>query len=205
MVVADDHGVVRDGLRLIIEAQPDISVVGEASSVRTTAAAVAEQRPDVLLLDLNLGAESGLRALPALRAASPETAVVILTMQKDPAYARQALERGAVGYVLKDAAAHELVRAIRTAAAGGTYLEPELGAALVRPAATKPSDDALSRREREILALIGLGHTSAEIAQKLSISVRTVESHRARINEKLGVSGRAELIRRAREHGLVDL
>jgi two-component system response regulator NreC len=201
VVITDDHAIVRDGLRLIAAAA-GIDVVGEATDVPGARQQLLERRPDVLVLDLNLGGDSALSALADLRAASPATAVVILTMQKEPAYARRALEGGAAGYVLKESAGAELVRAIRMAAAGETYLQPEIGAQLLleKQAGSEPLTD----REREILALIGLGHTNAEISKQLYLSVRTVESHRARIQDKLGVSGRAELIRYALEEGLIE-
>ncbi|HEX6712938.1 MAG TPA: response regulator transcription factor [Thermoleophilaceae bacterium] len=203
VAIADDHAVVREGLRLILARQSDMEVVGEAKDVAGALEMLAALRPDVLLLDINLGGESGLEALPRLRAQRPETAVVILTMQKEPLNARHALNLGAVGYVLKESAGLELVRAIRTAAAGGTYLEPEIGAALVQERVERDAEP-LTAREREVIALIARGHTNAEVAAALFLSVRTVESHRARIREKLGLSGRAELMRYAQEHGLVD-
>ena len=204
VVLVDDHAVVRDGLRAIIGAQDGVEVVGEGSDVAEAVAQLERLRPDVLVLDINLGGESSLPALPDLRAASETTAVVILTMEKNPRYARHALEAGATGYVLKDSATSELVRAIRMAAAGTTYLQPELGAALIRQR-TEGRADELTPREREVLRLIAMGHTNAEISQQLFLSVRTVEAHRARIHEKLGVSGRAELTRYARDHGLIEL
>src|SRR3954447_10678960 len=202
VVIADNHVLVREGLGLIINAQPDIDVIGEAGNIAELTELLASEHPNVLLLDLNLGDESGLVVLPGLRESHPDTAVVILTMQKDPAYARRALEAGAAGYVLKEAAAQDLVRAIRAAAEGGTYLEPGLGAALLARGADET--DPLTKRERQILGLLAGGHTNAEVAEQLYLSVRTVESHRARIQEKLGISGRAQLIRWARDHGLVD-
>jgi len=203
VVLADDHAIVRDGLRMIIDAQPDIRVIAEAADLAGVRALLEETQPDVLLLDINLGRDSGLLAVRDLRASHPETAIVILTMQKDPPYARRALEDGASGYVLKESAASELVRAIRAAAAGGTYLEPALGAALLRQA-EEDERDPLSERERQVLRLIARGHTNAEISQQLFLSVRTVESHRARIQDKLGISGRASLIQYALEHGLLE-
>ena len=201
VVIADDHAIVREGLRLIV-GEAGIEVVGEAGDIAGVKQQLTAQQPDVLLLDINFGGESALSALGSLRSASPETAIVILTMQREPVYARRALDAGAAGYVLKEAAAGELVRAIRMAASGQVYLQPEIGAELVmqKRAGTEP----LSEREREVLALIGLGHTNTEISNQLYLSVRTVEAHRARIHEKLGVSGRAGLIRYAREHGLVE-
>lgn len=203
MAIADDHAIVREGLNLILGAVPGIEVVGEASDVAGALELVESLQPDVLLLDINLGTESGLEALPQFREARRETAVLILTMQKAPLHAQHALAEGAAGYVLKESAGQELVRAIRTVAAGETYLEPALGAELVRSRATGESEP-LSRRERQVLTLLALGQTNAEIAAELVLSVRTVESHRARIQEKLGVSARSELVRYALDHGLVD-
>lgn len=203
VVICDDHAIVREGLHLILAGEAGIEVVGEASDVEGARLGLAEHSPDVLLLDINLGGESALKRIPELRQAAPGTAIVVLTMQKEPFYAREALESGATGYVLKESAAGELVRAIRAAAAGETYLQPELGGALLRPQSQDPSEP-LSKRELEVLRLIGLGHTNSEISAKLFLSVRTVESHRARIHEKLGVSGRAELVRYALDRGLID-
>lgn len=203
VAIADDHAIVRDGLRLILRAQDDIEVVGEAKDIAGAMALLETERPDVLLLDINLGSESGLDALPRFRALRPETAILVLTMQKEPLHARHALDEGAAGYVLKDSAAQELVRAIRAVASGGTYLEPSLGAELLRRRARQDTEP-LTPREREVVGLLALGHTNAEIAQSLFLSVRTVESHRARIQEKLGLSSRSEVVRYAIEQGLVD-
>ena len=203
VLICDDHAVVREGLRLILAGEAGIDVVGEASDVEGVRRSLAEHAPDVLLLDINLGGESALKRIPELRQEAPGTAIVVLTMQKEPFYAREAIEGGATGYVLKESAAGELVRAIRAAAAGETYLQPELGGALLNPKRGDQSEP-LSKRELEVLRLIGLGHTNTEISAKLFLSVRTVESHRARIHEKLGVTGRAELVRYALDHGLID-
>lgn len=201
VLIADDHALVREGLRLILSGHDDIVVVAEASDAPETLDALARHTPDVLLLDLNLGAQSGLALLPRIREEHESTAVVILTMQNEPRTAQHALEAGAAGYVLKESVGDEVARAIRAVAAGGTYLQPELGAALVRQ--RREADyEPLTRREREVLALIGVGYTNAQVADELQISVRTAESHRARIQFKLGIAGRAELIRYAREHGL---
>lgn len=203
MLICDDHAVVREGLRLILAGEGGIEVVGEASDVDGARLGLAKHAPDVLLLDINLGGESALGRIPELRRAAPGTGIVVLTMQKEAFYAREALEAGAVGYVLKESAAGELVRAVRAVAAGETYLQPELGAALLR-SDEREKAEPLSKRELEVLRLIGLGHTNSEISAKLFLSVRTVESHRARIQEKLGVAGRAELVRYALDHGLID-
>jgi two-component system response regulator NreC len=204
IVLADDHQVVRAGLRMLLQAEDEFEVVAEAGDVATTERRVAAYRPRVLILDLNMPGGSSLPAIPRLREAAPETQIVVLTMQNDPTFAREALRAGAIGYVLKEAADSELVRAVRLAADGRTYLSPELGARLAAepPASDGPPDD-LSARELEVLRLIALGHTNSEIASRLYLSVRTVESHRAHIQQKTGRTTRAALVAYAREHELV--
>jgi two-component system response regulator NreC len=201
LVIADDHAVVRSGLRLLLEAEEGLTVVAEAGEMDTTLRMVAAHRPDVLVLDLNMPGPPSLPAIPGL---AQQTAVVVLTMQNDPAFAREALQSGALGYVLKEAADAELVGAVRAAADGRTYLNPELGArmAAAPPAPDGPPDD-LTERELEILRLIALGHTNAEIGGQLYLSVRTIESHRAHIQQKTRRSTRAELVRYALDHGLL--
>jgi two-component system, NarL family, response regulator NreC len=206
VVLADDHAVVRAGLRLLLERTGDLEVVSEAGTAEDAVRTVLGHKPSVLVLDLNMpGDLSSLDAIPRVADASPATRVVVLTMQEDPEFARRALRAGAAGYVLKEAADSELVEAIRRAAAGETYLTPSLGAALAAapPAASGPPDD-LSEREVEVLRLIALGHTNAEIAGQLYLSVRTVESHRAHIQQKLRLSTRAELVRYALDRGLLE-
>lgn len=204
MLLADDHAVVRAGLRLLLDAEPDMSVVAEAGDVPSVMRRVVGHRPRVLILDLNMPGGSSLEAIPQLVAAAPETRIVVLTMQNDPVFAREALGSGALGYVLKEAADTELVDAVRRAARGESYVNPALG---VRLATEQPGPDrapaALSPREAEVLSLIAAGHTNAEIAKKLYLSVRTVESHRAHIQRKTGRATRAELVALAREQGLV--
>jgi len=205
LVIADDHVVVRSGLRLLLDAEPGFKVLAEAGDVDGTVRAVLGYKPDVLVLDLNMpGAETSLEAMPRLAEVSPGTRVVILTMQEDPQFAREAMRAGALGYVLKEAADAELVEAVRRAAEGKTYLNPRLGAALAAapPAPSGPPDD-LTEREAEILGLIAHGHTNTEISGQLFISVRTVESHRAHIQQKLRVSSRAELVHYALERGML--
>ena len=205
IVLADDHSVVRSGLRMLLEAEPDIEVLAEAGDVDAARRYTLGHKPTVLVLDLNMPGGSSLEAIPKIPELSPDTSVVVLTMQEDPAFAREALRAGASGYVLKHAAGTELVQAIRTAAGGGTWLNPDLGA---RMAATPDGPAgvlaALSERELEVLRLIALGHTNNEIAQQLCLSVRTIESHRSHIQQKLGVSTRSELVRYALEHDLID-
>jgi two-component system, NarL family, response regulator NreC len=206
VVVADDHVVVRHGLRLLIDAESGLRVVAEAGTVPDALRMARAHRPNVLVLDLNMPGGSSLEAIPTIREQAPMTAIVVLTMQNDPAFARQALQAGALGFVLKEAADDELLGAIRLAAEGETYLNPRLGARLAAqpPEPAGPPDD-LSDREVEVLRLIALGHTNAEIAGRLYLSVRTVESHRAHIQQKTRRSSRAELVRYALSNGLVEL
>ena len=205
IVLAEDHRVVRAGLRLLLDAQPDLTVLGEAGDIAETERRLAAHRPRVLVLDIDMPEGSSIPAIPRLNAASPETGIVILTMHTDPGMAREAIRAGVKAYVVKEAAETELVEAIRAAAAGRTYLTPELGARLAAavPEGTSRRPDGLSARELEVLELIALGHTNGEIASKLYLSVRTVESHRARIQQKTSRGSRAELVAYAREHGLV--
>jgi two-component system response regulator NreC len=204
IVLADDHRIVRAGLRLLLEAEEDFRVVAEAGDLELAERRVAAYHPTVLLLDVNMPGGSSVPSIPRLRASAPETRIVVLTMQNDAELAREALQAGATGYVLKESAEAELIQAVRLAAAGRTYLNPELGARLAAavPGRAGPPDD-LSAREVEVLRLIALGHTNAEIAAQLYLSVRTVESHRAHIQQKTQRSSRAELVSYARSHGLL--
>jgi two-component system, NarL family, response regulator NreC len=204
IVLADDHEIVRAVLRMLLEAEADFAVVAEAGDVTVAERRVASHRPDVLVLDVNMPHGSSIPAIPRIRVASPGTRIVMLTVQSEPQLAREALQAGATGYVLKEAARAELIQAVRMAAAGRTYLNPELGAKLVAevPGRSRLPDD-LSAREIEVLRLIALGHTNSEIAAQLYLSVRTVESHRAHIQQKTQQSSRAELVSYAREHGLL--
>jgi two-component system response regulator NreC len=206
IVLADDHAVVRRGLRLVLDAEAGLEVLAEAGTTDDAVRLVKAHRPDVVVLDLNMpgSVASSLDVLPTLAADAPGTRVVVLTMQEDPQYARTALAAGANAYVLKEGADTELVEAIRRAAAGEVYLNPQLGAkiAAAPPQAAGPPDD-LTEREVEILRLIALGHTNTEIGAQLFLSVRTVESHRAHIQQKLRRTSRAELVRYALDHGLV--
>ena len=203
IVLADDHTVVRSALRMLLEAEPGFEVVAEAGDADTAVRYVRGHKPTVLILDLNMPGRSSLEAVPDIKEASPATEIVVLTMQNEPAFARKALQAGVRGYVLKEAADAELVQAVRSAAAGDTYLQPALGARLVSEPDSQRADE-LSEREREVLRLIALGHTNAEIAERLYLSIRTVESHRAHIQQKLRLSGRAELVRYALERGMVE-
>jgi two-component system, NarL family, response regulator NreC len=203
VVLADDHRVVRSGLRMLLDAEEGIEVVAEAGDVDTTVRRVLGYRPNVLVLDLNMAGELSLTAIPGIRESAPDTAIVVLTMQEDPEFAREALRAGALGYVLKEAADTELVEAIRLAAAGRTYLNPELGARIAAaPLTPAGPPDGLTEREIEVLKLIAGGHSNSEIAAQLYLSVRTIESHRAHIQQKTRRTTRAELVSYAREHDL---
>lgn len=203
IVIADDHAVVRRGLRQVLDAEPGFEVVAEAANVDDARRYVRGHHPNVLVLDLNMPGGSSLEHIPAIRAESPGTEIVVLTMQNEPAYAREALSAGALGYVLKEAAEEELVEAIKRAAVGDTYLNPRLGA---RVAAEPPPGppDGLSERELDVLRLIALGYTNAEIGEQLHLSVRTVETHRSHIQQKLALSTRSDLVRYALQHELVE-
>lgn len=204
IVIADDHAVVRSGLRLLLDAEPDMEVVAEAGDADSAVRYVLGHKPSVAMLDLNMPGEPTLEAIPRIHEISPNTRVVILTMQDDPAFAREAMQAGAHGYVLKEAADEELVEAVRLAARGDTYLNPRLGAKLAAQSDSSSAKSLLTPREQEVLGLIALGYTNSEVAEKLFLSVRTVESHRAHIQQKLELGSRAELVRFALEHGLID-
>lgn len=204
-VLADDHQIVRDGIRMVLEAEPDIEVVAEAGDVDAAARYVLGHKPSVLVLDLSMPGGSSIDLIPKVLEISPETATIVLTMQSEPAFARQALRSGARGYVVKHAAASELVEAIRVALEGGTYINPQLGARLAsEPPARSEPPDGLTPREIEVLNLIALGYMNPEIAERLVLSVRTVETHRANIQRKTNRHTRAELIAYALEQGLVE-
>ena len=208
VALCDDHGIVRSGLRRIVEAEDDLEVIGEADTVRSAVALALVERPDVFVMDLGLPDGSGINATADVRRASPNTRVLVLTAHDDVAYLRRAFEAGADGYLVKDAADVELVQAIRQVASGHQYVYPALGAALLAPdaAPARPGGPGgeLSEREGEVLRRIALGMTNAEIASELFVSVRTVETHRAHIQQKLGIHSRAELVRFARDVGLLD-
>ena len=206
-VVVDDHAVVRSGIRLLLEREDDLEVVGEAGNGKDAIFAVRALKPDVILLDVVMPGESGIDVLPSLLKESPQTKVLVLSMQDDPTYVREAFAAGASGYVLKEAVDAEVVDAIRQVAAGGRYVHPVLGARMVAADAAAQAEaeaDPLSDREREVLKLLALGHTNQEIAKLLYISVRTAETHRAHIMQKLRISTRAELVRYALAQGLLE-
>src|SRR5579875_3227632 len=201
IVIADDHPVVRRGLRQLLQDEQGFEVVAEADDLQSARRYVRGHRPQVLLLDLNMPGGSSLDAIEEILDESPGLSIVILTMQDEPAYARRALSAGALGYVLKEAADTELVQAVRAAAQGRSYLNPQLGARIAATPSGPP--DGLSEREVDVLRLIALGHTNAQIAATLYLSVRTVETHRAHIQQKLRLSTRAELVHYALERGLL--
>jgi two-component system, NarL family, response regulator NreC len=207
VLIVDDHAVVRTGLRRVLDAEPDIETVAEAPDAERAIFEAIESRPDVVLLDVMMPGKSGIEALPSLRQAVPDARVLILSMQDDPRYVREAFDAGASGYVLKEAADTEVVDAVRAVASGEQYVHPTLGARLVAAdaeARRRADADPLSEREREVLRLLALGHTNQEIASMLYISVRTAETHRAHIMSKLGLGSRAELVRHALAEGLLE-
>jgi two-component system response regulator NreC len=207
VVIVDDHAVVRSGLRMLLDAADDIETVGEAGTAREAVFEVRAHKPDIVLLDVGLPDRSGIEAAPDLLREAPEARVLILSMEDDPSYVRQAFAAGASGYILKEAADAEVVTALRAVAAGERYVHPALGARMATAdaeAAARAEADPLSDREREVLRLLALGHTNQEIASMLFISVRTAETHRAHIMRKLRLNTRAELVRFALAEGLLE-
>ena len=207
VLIVDDHAVVRSGLRLLLAAEKDIEPVGEAGTARDAVFQSRALKPDVILLDIVMPEQTGLEVLPQLKHENPDAKVLVLSMQDEPRYVREAFGAGASGYVLKDAADNEVVAAIREVAVGGRYVNPDLGARLVAAdaeAARLAEEDPLSDREREVLRLLALGHTNQEIAKMLYISVRTAETHRAHIMQKLRLQTRADLVAYAIERGLLE-
>jgi two-component system response regulator NreC len=200
VVIVDDHAVVRSGLHLLVEREEGMVVVDEAADANEAIFRTLEHKPDVVLIDVTMPGESGIEAIPKLLEVSPDSKVLVLSMQDDARYVRDAFAAGASGYVLKEAADSELVAAIRHVAAGGSYVNPALGARVVISEAKEDAEaeaDPLSEREHQVLRLLALGHTNQEIAKTLYISVRTAETHRAHIMQKLGLASRAELVRYA--------
>jgi DNA-binding NarL/FixJ family response regulator len=207
VLIVDDHAVVRSGLRLLLEAEDDMDVVGEAGTAREAVFELRSSKADVVLMDVAMPGGSGIDVIPQLLHEVPETKILMLSMQDDPNYVRQAFEAGASGYVLKEAADAEVVAAVRDVAEGRSYVNPALGARLVAAeseARKRAEADPLSDREREVLRLLALGHTNQEIAKMLYISVRTAETHRAHIMQKLNLRSRADLVRHALASGLLD-
>ena len=208
IALCDDHAVVRSGLRRILEAESDLEVVAEAGTADEAVAVARETQPDVFVMDVGLPDRNGIAATADVCKVSPATKVLVLTVHDDVAYLRRAFDAGAAGYLVKEAADIELVQAVRQVAKGKQYVHPSLGAALLAPdaATARPAGPggALSEREVEILGFIANGLTNAEIAKQLYVSVRTVETHKAHIHQKLDVRTRAELVRIAREAGVLE-
>jgi two-component system response regulator NreC len=207
VLIVDDHAVVRSGLRLLLDAEDDMAVVGEAGTAREAVFELRSSQADVVLMDVAMPGGSGIDVIPQLLHEAPEAKILMLSMQDDPSYVRQAFEAGASGYVLKEAADAEVVAAVRDVAEGRSYVNPALGARLVAAeseARKRAEADPLSDREREVLRLLALGHTNQEIAKMLYISVRTAETHRAHIMQKLNLRSRADLVRHALASGLLD-
>jgi two-component system response regulator NreC len=207
VLVVDDHAVVRTGLRRVLDAEPDIETVGEAPNAERAVFEAMAHKPDVVLMDVVMPGKSGIEIIPTLQQNAPQAKVLVLSMQDDPRYLREAFDAGASGYVLKEAADTEVVDAVRAVAAGERYVHPVLGARLVEAEAAerrRADEDPLSEREREVLRLLALGHTNQEIAKLLYISVRTAETHRAHVMQKLRLSSRAELVRYALSEGLLE-
>jgi two-component system response regulator NreC len=203
IVIADDHRVVRTGLRLLLESEPGFSVLAEADDVASARRYVAAHHPRILILDLNMPGEPSLEAIPSLREQAPETEIVVLTMQDDPAFAREALKAGALAFVLKGSAEEELLEAVRSAAAGTHYLNPQLGARIaINPEPGSP--DGLEENQLELLRLVALGHTNTEIGEQLFMSGRTVEAHRSKLQRQLGLETRAEVVRYVLDRGLLE-
>ena len=207
VVIVDDHALVRSGLRLLLEGEGDITVEDEGGNAEEAIRLARLHKPDVVLLDVVMPGRSGLEAVPEILEAAPKAAILVLSMQDDPSYVREAFAAGTSGYLLKEAADNELVTAVREVAAGRRYVHPTLGARLAAAEAeaeAKAAADPLSDREREVLRLLALGHTNQEIAKMLYISVRTAETHRAHIMQKLRLTTRAELVRYALQQGLLE-
>ncbi len=214
VLIADDHAMLRAGLKMLLDRQPDILVVGEAANGLEAIKLAADLKPDMILLDLTMPGLGGLDALPVLHQTAPQSRVLVLTMHEDDLYLRQALKAGAAGYILKKAADTELIAAIHAVMRGEVYIHPAMTRSLLDgmiPAAelsdapgTGDDWDSLSEREREVLRLVAFGHTSAEIAGQLALSVKTVETYRSRGMEKLGLRSRAALVKYALLHGLLD-
>ena len=212
ILIADDHAVVRSGLKLILQSQPDFELVGEAATGEETLAKTLALRPEVLVVDIGMPGLNGLEAARLIREQAPEIRIVVLTMYDDQAYLQQALEIGAAGYVLKQAADAELVAAIRAVLRGESFIYPSLTGQLInlvlqqkKQVTPAPEGAAeLSAREMEVLRLVALGYSGQQIADQLGISASTVETHRAHVMEKLNLRGRAQLVRYALSKGLLE-
>jgi two-component system, NarL family, response regulator NreC len=202
VVLADDHALMRRSLKLLLDGEHDVEVIGEANDLPAVARQVREHKPHVLVLDLGMPGGSSVEEIGLLRERCPDTQIVVVTMKDSPIFAQRAFAAGAVGFVAKDLADSELPHAVRAAARGEEYVSPRVATRLETLHRTL-TEDKLTPREVEVLRLIALGHTSVETARKLHLSPRTVETHRAHIHSKLGLGTRAELVRYALRRGLL--
>jgi two-component system response regulator NreC len=202
IVLADDHALLRRGLRLLLDSEEELEVIAETGDLRALAQHIHDGRPHVLVLDLSMPGGSGIAAIGELRERAPHTQIVVLTSEAEPVFAQRALAAGAMGFVVKDHAEHELLEAVRAAATGERFVSRRLARRL-DALQRSLTEDKLTQREVEVLRLIALGHTSVEIARKLHLSPRTIETHRAHIHKKLGLETRAELVRYALRRGLL--
>jgi len=202
VLIVDDHALLRAGLRSQLEREPGLAVVGEADTAERAVVMARKVQPDVILLDLLLPRKGGYDAIPEIRVVAPEAKILVVSSQAAPSSVRRALSAGAAGYLPKRSSDRELVTAIRAVAEGGGYVDPELGARLVTPN-DSPALEPLSERERDIVHLLALGYTNQEIGKKLFISVRTVDTHRAHIMQKLELETRAELVMFALANGVI--
>ena len=208
ILIADDHNVIRTGLRAMLGSEADLEVVGEAADGKEAMRLVDELRPDVILLDISMPGEDGIKTAKRLKAAHPELIVLFLTMHEDESLLHEALRSGAAGYLIKRAADSEIIAAIRAVHRGDIYVHPAMTRALVRHAVVPGTpegsgEEALTRREIDVLRLLARGHTNRQVADVLGLSIRTVEGHRANLLGKLGISSRVELVSYAEEHGLL--
>jgi DNA-binding NarL/FixJ family response regulator len=205
ILIADDHAIIRDGLKVLLNAQPDLEVVGEASNGQDAFKLADELRPDVVVMDVSMPNGGGAQVTRRIRQSCPSVKVLALSAYEDEVYVRQLLSMGAVGYVLKRAVTDELVRAIRSVLEGGTYLDPlvagKVAGGFVNRENNGKMGGQLSEREAEVLRLIARGHTNKEIAGQLFLSVKTVETYKTRLGEKLGLHSRAEIVRYALSQG----
>ncbi len=203
--VVDDHAVLRDGLKLLINSQPDMEIVGEAGDGETACRQIEAMQPDVVLMDVSMPHLNGAQATERLKTLCPQVKVVVLTGYADAVHVRQLLKAGAVGYVLKRTISEELTKAIRVVMTGGTYLDPAVTSLVVNDYVQRTTNDngleKLSAREAEVLADIARGYTNREVAERLHLSIKTVETHKARSMEKLELSSRADLVRLALRQG----
>ncbi len=207
ILIADDHGLLRAGLRALLKDEPDLEVVGEAVDSEDTIQKAMALRPHIVLLDISMPGRGGIEVTRILKKTLPEIRILILTVHEDEGLLREAIRLGASGYIIKRAVESELVHAIRAVWRGDLYIHPAMTRALLKDLSPPPMEplqvEPLTPRELEVLRRIALGYTNRQIAEELGISVRTVETHRANLMDKLGLSSRVELVRYAREHGLI--